>query len=82
MCNGNIYSDYLTTEKVIELDASKNTCLKQVVPRVKKGTYKIEVVYGARRGVKLVDCELSVKFAGKVIKKFNPVNYQLNVEVM
>lgn len=61
---GKVYNKNLGNAKVLELATSKNTCVKQVIPELEKGSYELTFGYAARKDRALIDCEFEIFFQG------------------
>jgi hypothetical protein len=63
--------------RVLELNGKKNTCVKQLIPSLNPGKYKLSVTYVARGGVSLADNNFNVQFNGNTLKNITPVDYNI-----
>ena len=58
--DGNIYSDFIKNEKVVELAANGNGCIYQEVKNIQPGNYELRFDHAARRAIDLNDCQFFV----------------------
>jgi hypothetical protein len=78
--NGNVYSDFIKNEKVVELAANANGCIYQEVKNIQPGNYELRFDHAARKGIDFNDCQFSVSFNGKLLKEFIHKNYSVHSE--
>ena len=71
---GSYYNKYLQKERVLDLAPNANSCVKQVIKGLSKGTYRLRFEYAARSDQKSEDCKFAVKFNGKVLKSITPLD--------
>jgi hypothetical protein len=65
--------------RVLELDANVNTCVKQKVP-VKPGRYFLEYDWAASDGIAFDSCKMGVYINNQVINSHVPSSYKVNTD--
>ena len=81
--NANIYSSYLgSTPKVMELDGTANTCIRQTIPKMPAGPVTITINYAARPAASRPSCAFIPYFNGVSLGQINPTNYNLTQKVL
>jgi hypothetical protein len=76
------YNQYLNRERVLDLAANSNSCVKQVIKNIKPDDYQLIFEYAARTDRRSDDCQFEVSFNGNLLKKITPADDRFRTEVI
>ena len=76
---GTTYNSRLKNTNVVELDATRNTCMKQKLA-LKPGKFILSYNWAARECIGFASQGYEVKINGKVLKNGTPTNYEIQKE--
>jgi hypothetical protein len=72
---GSTYNKYLEKNiRVLDLAPNSNSCVRQVIKGLTKGTYTLRFEYAARSDQKSEDCKFAVKYNTRVLKSVTPLD--------
>jgi hypothetical protein len=80
--SGYIYNTNLGNERVVDLAAKKNGCIKQIVRGIYPGNYTLRYEYTTKEGRTFDDSLFEVFIDGVSTKKITPKNYQVHIDTI